>query len=334
MIKQASNIFLLACLFGLMGCKKLVFEPQPNGTNQEVFDEFWGILSENYVFSDLKNVNWETIYNNYAPGISENTTEKQLFKILGDVMSQLKDGHTNIYADFSTWRYNYYKDFPANNNRSFVETHYLDPYFKIGPFLITVLADNVGYLNYRSFRTGFTAEELASTVEFLNNHTIGLILDLRGNQGGSLENVFKLLSAFTTENIKVGEMYLPNENNELEKTEDLYVRPDEKTGLYTHQVVVLSNRKCYSAASVGIGFMRQLDHFTIVGDTTGGGSGIAIGTDLSNGWQFRYSSGKITFPDNVDFELGVAPDEYVTTGAEEEELGIDAIIERAVEIIK
>jgi C-terminal processing protease CtpA/Prc len=73
---------------------------------------------------------------------------------------------------------------------------------------------------------------------------------------------------------------------------------------------------------------------TLVGDRTGGGGGIPISADLPNGWQYRFSATYQTLPDGFNIEHGIAPDIEVQTTVQDELNGRDAIIEKAIAVIK
>jgi C-terminal processing protease CtpA/Prc len=89
----------------------------------------------------------------------------------------------------------------------------------------------------------------------------------------------------------------------------------------------------FSAGSVFTLCMRELPDVTIVGDTTGGGLGLPIGTELANGWQLRFSGTQILSAGSKCYEMGVPPDVTIQMDATDEQNGIDSIIEKAVEII-
>jgi C-terminal processing protease CtpA/Prc len=80
--------------------------------------------------------------------------------------------------------------------------------------------------------------------------------------------------------------------------------------------------------------MSLLPNVTLVGDRTGGGGGIPISSDLPNGWQYRFSATYQTLPDGFNFEGGMPADIEVFTSAKEELEEKDAIIEKAIEVIK
>ncbi len=79
--------------------------------------------------------------------------------------------------------------------------------------------------------------------------------------------------------------------------------------------------------------MRQLPNVTIVGDRTGGGSGLPFSSELPNGWSVRFSASPIYDPDMQHLEFGIDPDVKVDISSDDYNNNIDTIIEKAREII-
>jgi C-terminal processing protease CtpA/Prc len=74
-------------------------------------------------------------------------------------------------------------------------------------------------------------------------------------------------------------------------------------------VFVLSGRGVYSSNESFIAAMRELPNVTIVGDTTGGGSGNPALHPLGDGWQYTVSRWIATTVDGVVIEdNGIPPD--------------------------
>jgi C-terminal processing protease CtpA/Prc len=108
----------------------------------------------------------------------------------------------------------------------------------------------------------------------------------------------------------------------------------DSTGMMLNKpIVVLINRHSYSATNFFAAFMSTLPNVTLIGDKSGGGGGIPVSFELPNGWAFRLSATRTYLPDGTNIEDGIAPDIYQNTGPEDEVKGMDAILERAKEVI-
>ncbi len=313
-----------------VSCQKVWMDESPLADNAAMFDEMWTEIDENYVFFDQKNVNWDQVKTDYGAQISADMTEEQLFDVFTGALSQLKDGHVSLFAGFNSWfYYDLYLDHPSNFDKAFVERNYLSQINTIGPFVYDILEGNVGYLYYESFGKDFTDTDLAYLLAYFKD-TEGLIIDVRDNQGGAADNVSQLVAVFIQEAQVLGKTVSFQSNSAVE---DIKIEPNDELSTYAKDVVILTNRQCYSSCNVFAGFLSQLPQVSLVGDTTGGGSGFAVGSELANGWRYRYSAAKITLADGTEIEAGVAPDVYKTTGPEEQLAGKDALIEEALRIL-
>jgi C-terminal processing protease CtpA/Prc len=100
-------------------------------------------------------------------------------------------------------------------------------------------------------------------------------------------------------------------------------------------VVVLTSRLTSSSAEDFVMYMRELPNVTIVGDTTGGGTGNPIFRELPNGWSFKLSTSYAETADNKLVDgAGITPDVVVQTSVTDSIAGIDRIIGKALEILK
>ena len=90
----------------------------------------------------------------------------------------------------------------------------------------------------------------------------------------------------------------------------------------------------YSATNDFVNAMRYFPNVTLVGDKTGGGSGLPFSSELPNGWGVRFSASPHLNAKKQHIEFGIDPDEEVDMAKEDEDKGIDTIIERARELLK
>ena len=98
-------------------------------------------------------------------------------------------------------------------------------------------------------------------------------------------------------------------------------------------VVLLVNRGCFSSANDFAYTMKALDNVTLLGDTTGGGGGLPMSSELPNGWVVRFSSAPSFDADKNHVEFGVAPDIRLDMSDVDILSGVDTYIEKAREFI-
>jgi C-terminal processing protease CtpA/Prc len=102
---------------------------------------------------------------------------------------------------------------------------------------------------------------------------------------------------------------------------------------YQKPVVVLANRGCYSAANEFVSIMKSAPQVTVMGDKSGGGSGLPFSSELPNGWSVRFSASPMFNAEKEHIEFGVEPDIYVSMLQADMEKKKDTIIEAAREFV-
>ena len=80
--------------------------------------------------------------------------------------------------------------------------------------------------------------------------------------------------------------------------------------------------------------MREMPKAIIIGDKTGGGSGLPFSSELPHGWSVRLSASPIYDSQMNHIEFGIEPDIKVDITSEDYQRGIDTIIETARETLK
>lgn len=319
--------------FLMQGCDDgvLKFENNPKGN----FDALWNIIDRNYCFFEYKKIDWNTVYASYSPRITSDMSNDALFKLLGEMLSELKDGHVNIMASHDVSRYwKWYEDYPANFD-PFIQKQYLGNDYGIASGLkYKILEDNVGYIYYSSFSNDVGVSNLD---QILGRMAIchGIILDVRDNGGGSLTNVDRIASRFFNQRTLVG--YISHKTGKGHNDfSPLYPKYMESSNNIRYQkpVVVLTNRGCYSATNEFVSVMKYAPNVTVIGDKTGGGSGLPFSSELPNGWSVRFSASPIFNAEKEHIEFGIEPDVSVSMEESDKSNNRDTIIESARAIIR
>ena len=324
---------LFCCLAGLMACireEEYVNDPEGN------FDQLWKIIDEKYCFLDYKDIDWDAIGTEYRSRLYPEMSNQELFGVLNDMLYELKDGHVNLTSEENQSHFDFWTDSPVNFNESLIEnTHYLGRnYRQIAGLKYRILSDNIGYIYYETFADGIGNSDLDVVFSYLADCK-ALIFDVRQNSGGNATNSTQIASRFTNEKILTG--YIQHKtgpgHHDFSRPYAIYLEPS-KNIRWEKKVAVLTNRHSYSATNDFVKHMKCLPNVVIVGDKTGGGSGMPFSSELPNGWTVRFSASPHFDRDMNQIEWGINPDVKIDMKSEDEVKGIDTIIEKARELLK
>jgi hypothetical protein len=328
--------FLLGlCIVCLVsGCEKSLDLKQPATDPISIFNEVYTVMDQRYALFGIKEVNWQQVYEEFAPQVNNSLSSRELFLLIGRMLEKVKDGHVALISAADTLAYDdFYRLYPVNYNYNNVLQYYLkNDYQQSGPFLYKIV-ENVAYLNYASFGIDFTKEELDKVITDIQS-TKGLILDVRSNPGGRLRNVDELFSRFLREKLLVKyevKKKGPGHDDFAEPV-PYYISPAQLT--YQQPVIVLTNRSCFSACNDFVSCMSGLEQVKLFGDQTGGGGSIPNAYMLANGWLLQYSSSVTLSPDKITVENGILPDVNILISALQEANGVDPIIDQAFLTLK
>lgn len=322
---------MAAVLLLLSAC---VREDQFDDTPQGNLDALWTLIDEHYCFLDYKQqaigLNWDNVHTRYRQRLHGDMKSVQLFEVLSEMLSELRDGHVNLYAAHDIARnWSWYEEYPANFSQE-LQDAYLGTDYKIASSLsYRILDDNIGYVVCSTFSSGMGDGNLDEIFHALRTCN-GLILDVRDNSGGNLTYAERLACRFTNERRLVG--YISHKtgkgHSDFSTPEAQYLEPADGVR-WQKRAVVLTNRRCYSATNTFIRDISQCPLVTILGDQTGGGSGLPFSAELPNGWAVRFSACPMYDADMNHIEFGIAPDTLVSLSDADKARGIDTLIEAA-----
>ncbi|MGN1354156.1 MAG: S41 family peptidase [Alloprevotella sp.] len=335
--RMVSLAMVLVTTLAMASC--VTEEVAPN-TIRGNFDALWQTLDERYCFFDLKaaeyGLDWNEVYARYQPKLAEQKTLWDYFNLLEDVVCELRDGHVNIISSLGTARYGeWFDNYPANYADT-LERKYLGrttDYVTTGGLKYRVLSDSIAYVRCPSFDVSFGDGNLHVMMLTLAPCK-GMILDIRSNGGGRLTSAEKLASVFIEEKTVGG--YMAHKtgkgHNDFSQPEAIEIEPFSGRR-WTKPLVVLTNRRTYSAANAFVMYVKGLPGVTIVGDKTGGGSGMPLTSELPCGWTLRFSACPMYDRQMALTEEGIAPDVKVDITSDDYRRDIDTIIETARLII-
>jgi Peptidase family S41/Tricorn protease C1 domain len=334
---KAASFLCFFFVFSLSSCEKVLISDDPVNTPQNNFNVLWNTINEKYTFFDLKKINWDSVKRVWQPRVVDTTNDVQLFRVMDSMLYALKDGHTNLFGAFNFSRnWDWYLNYPDNFNANVLERNYLQGLqWYTGPLINRFLDSNrVGYVRYESFSSTISDFSIDVIVSRFQN-TKGLIIDMRDNGGGNSSNVDKFVSRFIDKKTlvwKEAEKSGPGKND-FTSYIDYFIEP-AGTRKYLKPVIILTNRRCFSATTLFVTAMRNLPNVRILGDFTGGGGGTPTSSQLPNGWIIRYSGTVTLAPDGLNIEGGIPPTIRLDIPKADENAGKDTYIDRAIQLLK
>jgi len=333
-------------LFGTLLCVIFLWVLTPSCIREDTFDDspegnfeaLWKLINERYCFLEYKNqeygLDWDEVYKEYKHRIAPGMSKAGLFEVLSEMLCELRDGHVNLYSSRDVGRYwKWYEDYPENFNDS-IHKLYLGTDYRIASGLkYKIFENNIGYIYYESFSNGIGNGNLDDVLKYMELCN-GIIIDVRNNGGGTLTNSSLLASRFTNEKVLTG--YIIHKTgkgrNDFSSPKSIYLEPSNRIR-WQKKVVVLTNRHSYSATNDFVNSMSILPNVTLIGDKTGGGSGLPFSSELPNGWSVRFSASPHLDANKNHIEFGIEPHIKVDMTKEDILRNKDTIIEYACDFL-
>lgn len=311
------------------------FANDPQGN----FDALWTIIDEHYCFFEYKDIDWNEVGQRYRAQVRPEMTSEELFDVCAQMLKELKDGHTNLISSWDVSRYWIWEQYPENYDERIIDQYYLNfNYRQASGIKYQILSNNIGYMHYGDFGSNIGEGNLDMILSYLAACD-GLVIDVRGNGGGFLMNVETLVGRFITEPIHAG--YISHKtgpgHDEFSEPYAYYFEPaDDYRIKFMKPIVVLANRASFSATNNFVSIMKTLPNVRVVGDTTGGGSGMPFTSELPNGWNVRFSACSILDATGRETEFGTEPSEGYKVDMSESDMaaGRDTILETAFAAIE
>lgn len=327
---------IILSVFFLSSC---INEEQFDNTPEGNMEALWKMIDEHYCFLDYKaeaiGLDWNEVHGRYRQMLDKDMTSPQLQEVLCNMLSELRDGHVNLYTAANLGRYWAWKeDYPSNLDVELRDSYLGKDYLIASGLSYRILDDNVGYILYSSFSSGIGEGNIAEVLHHLRLCS-GLIIDVRGNGGGQLDYEQRLVSHFTNERILVGYRSYKTGTGHSDFSElyPEYIEPS-KTVRWQKPVIVLTNRGCYSATNTFVRDMLCCPNVQTLGDRTGGGSGMPFTSELPNGWLVRFSACPQYDRNKQHIEFGIEPTIQCSLSMEDVAKGEDTLIETARALLR
>lgn len=184
------------------------------------------------------------------------------------------------------------------------------------PILVTEMLDgDVGYIELRQFVDGAGEQLRESVTTMVNDGAAGIVLDLRNNPGGLLNEAIGVASVFIEDGAIVSVKERGGTNETFEAVDDAF----EDVPL-----VVLVDDHSASASEIVAGAVQDAERGPVVGESTFGKGTVQTIAQLSDGSGVKFTTARYYTPSGDSIEgVGVTPDVEVAAGDPDEIDGLD-----------
>ena len=203
---------------------------------------------------------------------------------------------------------------------------------KVNPVEGKKLENNIGYIEFSSFDDG-TAEEFKTKFEELQEQGIkSLIIDLRNNGGGIVDEALKIADYILEKDDVI--LY------EVDKNEKETVEKSKNDPIINMPIIILTNENTASSSEILAGALKDYGKAKIVGTKTYGKGVIQQLLTLPDGSGLKITSEEYLTPNKTKInEIGIEPNEEVklpdsvknVLTVEEKD---DTQLQKAIEMIK
>ncbi|HVC79105.1 MAG TPA: S41 family peptidase [Chloroflexota bacterium] len=191
-----------------------------------------------------------------------------------------------------------------------------------------VIAGHVYYVKLFSFTKDAASRIMAEVAALPASAKItGMVLDLRGNEGGVIGGAIHLLSAFAHHKT----LFYSVDGNGKRSPQGT----DDSVPLLGWPLVVLTDSASASASEIVAGSVRDYHLGTLIGTRTAGALAGADFFGLNDGGGLEITEARVLGPHGETVDgVGVVPDQQLSTSPQELSTGHDPVIDWAVRDLK
>ena len=170
------------------------------------------------------------------------------------------------------------------------------------PYEIT-FDGKVGYIPLEQFNENATAELTESVRRLQSEGARGVVLDLRSNPGGFLDQALSISNLFLKQGQEIASVRGRNTEPQLYFAREKPVAPDIP-------LVILTNQYTASASEIVAGALQDHDRAVIVGNTSFGKGLVQTLFNLDGGWALKMTTAKWYTPSgrSIQKERKLTPD--------------------------
>ncbi len=332
-----NRVFIASLLIITLSCEGIFFEDPLDASDPLVtYDGFYEQTDRYFSFFDYLGFDFDSAYFANRLVLEAEPSNQQLQKSLGKMIDLLADGHTDVFVGRTPISYTgWYDRYPLNQIPDISD--YFQSYSQVNSAMEfgRISGSNLGYIRINTF-TGNIATSNYEQIDAILGQLSGvdgIVIDVRANGGGDSRNADLITSRFNDESRLAFRARRRSGPGRSAFGNWIDINTDVHSGdRFLKPVIVLTNRRSFSSTEWFVSGMRTIPHVTIMGDTTGGGSGNPLFRELPNGWSMRVSNTQKQLPEGYDYQyIGIAPDVPVWITESDSAAGIDTILETAIQ---
>ena len=82
--------------------QRITFQNQPLLSKNYVknFEKLWFAIDQAYPYFDLKKINWDEVYEQYAPLITDVQDDQAFLEVISQMLAELDDAHTDVVSPY------------------------------------------------------------------------------------------------------------------------------------------------------------------------------------------------------------------------------------------
>ena len=259
---------LAVSLCMVSACSESPFEPQLGTAD---FDVVWDEVANRYPHFELKGIDWSSVRVALRPRMTAASSGDEVEAVLTELLAALRDPH--VWLDGRSGRFNPYVAFRSERDLGAFDLENATRRIvgdtrtaADGRVTYGSLPNDIGYIYVRNFREGEVDAGFAEALDALAE-SVGLVVDVRGNQGGSQAEITRVVGRFTAEAFDGLPTFILGNPVEAPRVLPRGALP------YSSPTVVLVDGTCFSACESFAEMMMRISTVTSLGDTTAGGGG-------------------------------------------------------------
>lgn len=203
---------------------------------------------------------------------------------------------------------------------------------RVNPVESNIYENNIGYLKISSFDQGCSTEFTKKLQELKNKNIQSLIIDLRNNGGGIVDEAIAIAELFTE---KGSTLLITKDKDE---NEDITYAESDK--MIDVPIIVLTNENTASASEILAGALKDNNVAKILGTTTFGKGVIQELLTMKDGTGLKITTNEYYTPNrNKINKVGIEPDEKIELPDEYKNVltvpqDQDTQLNKAIELLK